>query len=59
MILFDMQVTRPESSVNKAFRAFSLNGMLQNDQLNLPAFEGFEDEIGLWLMFSGIMNSSY
>ena len=56
-LLFDMLITRPESSSDNNFRVFSLNGVLHNDQLELPAFEGFEDEVGLWLMFSGIMNT--
>ena len=56
-LLFDMLITRPESTSDNGFRVFSLNGVLHNDQLDLPAFEGFEDEIGLWLMFSGTMNN--
>ncbi len=56
-ILFDIVVNRPESGSDNNFRVFSMNGVLQNDRLGLPAFEGFEDEIGLWLMFSGIMRT--
>jgi hypothetical protein len=55
-ILFDMLITKVESGESKSNRFFSLNGILYNDQTNLPAFEGYDNEIQLWLMFSGFMN---
>ncbi len=55
-VMFDMLISRPEAGNAKGYRIFSLNGVLYNDELNLPAFEGFENEIELWLMFSGFMN---
>jgi hypothetical protein len=55
-ILFDMLITRPESGESKSNRFFTLNGMLYNDQTNFPAFEGYDNEIQIWLLFSGFMN---
>jgi hypothetical protein len=55
-ILFDMLITKPKSGESKSNRFFTLNGILYNDQTNLPAFEGYENEIQIWLMFSGFMN---
>lgn len=55
-ILFDMTITRP-SSGEGSYRVFSLHGKLYNDQLQLPAFEGFDDEIEIWLAFNGYMNT--
>lgn len=56
-ILFDILITRTESGNNQSYRIFSLNGVLYNDQMNLPAFAGFDNEIEVWLMFSGFMNT--
>lgn len=55
-ILFDMLVIIPESNPDESFRTFSLSAILHNNELDLPAFEGFENEIRLWLMFSGNIN---
>lgn len=55
-LLFEMLITRPESNNDVTYRTFSLTGKIYNDELNLPAFEGFEHEIELWLIFSGFMN---
>jgi hypothetical protein len=55
-ILFDMLITKPESSNSKSYRVFTLNGILYNDQTNLPAFVGYDNEIQLWLIFTGFMN---
>ncbi|MBN2173983.1 MAG: hypothetical protein JW731_07620 [Bacteroidales bacterium] len=57
MLLFDMLITWPEPGSENSYRIFSLNGVLNNDELKLPAFAEFEDEIQLWLMFSGNMNA--
>lgn len=54
-ILFDMTITRPSSGEGN-YRVFSLHGKLHNDKLNLPAFDGFDDEIEIWLVFNGFMN---
>ena len=55
-VLFDMQITRPNSGQNSSYRVFSLHGKLYNNQLNLPAFEGYDDEIEIWLLFNGYMS---
>jgi hypothetical protein len=55
-ILFDMLITRPESGESKSYRMFTLNGILYNDKTNLPAFAGYDNEIQIWLLFSGSMN---
>jgi len=55
-ILFDMLITRPETGESKSYRMFTLNGILYNDQTNLPAFQGYDNEIQIWLLFSGFMN---
>lgn len=54
-LLFDMTITRP-SSGDGNYRVFSLHGKMYNDQLQFPAFEGFDDEIEIWLAFNGFMN---
>jgi hypothetical protein len=56
-ILFDLVLTKPESGNNNSYRGFSLNGVLYNDRLNLPSFAGFDNEIELWLIFNGSMNT--
>jgi hypothetical protein len=55
-ILFDMLITKPESGESKSNRFFTLNGILYNDQTNFPAFAGYDNEIQVWLIFSGFMN---
>jgi hypothetical protein len=55
-ILFDMHITRPESGASKSYRMFTLHGILYNDELHLPAFDGFDNKIEVWLIFSGFMN---
>lgn len=55
-ILFDMLITKPESGNSKSYKMFTLNGILYNDHVNLPAFAGYDNEIQLWLIFTGFMN---
>lgn len=55
-LLFDMTITRPSSGEGD-YRVFSLHGKLYNNQLQLPAFEGFDDDIEIWLAFNGFMNT--
>lgn len=50
---FSMTITRPNSSSGNNYRIFSLQGILYNDQLNLPFFEGFNNEIELFIIFNG------
>lgn len=56
-ILFDMKITRPGSGQSNTYRVFSLHGKLYNDQLNLPAVKDFDDEVEVWLLFNGFMNT--
>jgi hypothetical protein len=57
-LLFDMMITRPSSGSNRAYRIFSLNAVLYNDQMHMPAFAGYDNEIEIWLLFSGVMNTN-
>ena len=50
---FDLTVTTPNPSINKAkYRSFSLHGTFSNSELQLPYFEGFEDEIEIWIKWT-------
>lgn len=52
-IQFNMTITRPGSS-SQNYRIFALQGILYNDQLNLPFFEGFDNEVEMHINFNGI-----
>ena len=52
-INFNMTITRPGSGSENTYRIFSLHGILYNDQLNLPFFEGFNNEIEMYINFNG------
>jgi hypothetical protein len=52
-IQFNMTITKP-GSASQTYRIFSLKGILYNDQLNLPFFEGFDNEIEMFINFNGI-----
>ena len=52
MINFRMNVMRPNQNAG-AYRAFTLTGTLYNDEVNLPAFEGYDNEIEIRIMFNG------
>jgi len=54
---FDMTITRPGSSSTN-YRIFSLHGILYNDQLNLSFFEGFNNEIDLYINFNGFFEGN-
>jgi hypothetical protein len=47
-IKFDLTVTNPGTS-QKQYRMFSLHGTLDNREMMLPAFEGFDPEIEIWI----------
>ena len=49
---FDLTVTNPGTS-QANYRMFLMKAKMNNDELRLPAFEGFENEIELWISFSG------
>lgn len=51
---FEMTVTNPNpGNPQKSYRIFTLQGVLYNDQLDLPAFQGFNNEIELFINFNG------
>lgn len=54
-LAFEMTITRPGSGSTN-YRIFSLQGKMYNDELQLPAFEGFENEIELWIIFNAYSN---
>ena len=54
-IAFQMTVTRPSTN-SRNYRIFSFQGKLYNDELQLPAFEGFDNEIELWIIFNAFSN---
>ena len=51
-VKFDITVTNPGTS-QANYRIFMMHGKLYNNELNLPAFEGFDNEIEIWLAFNG------
>ncbi|HEY9115231.1 MAG TPA: hypothetical protein VIN10_11075 [Bacteroidales bacterium] len=53
-----MTITVPNASGQKNYRIFVINGILQNDELQLPAFSGFDNDIEMWIQFSGIATSN-
>ncbi len=57
-INFKMTISRPGSS-SQNYRIFMLKGILYNDQLNLPSFEGFNNEIEIFINFNGYFEGSY
>lgn len=54
-VAFEMTITRP-SSGSANYRVFALQGKLYNDELQLPAFKGFENEIEMWIIFNAYSN---
>jgi len=56
-INFVMTITRPGTS-SQNYRIFSLHGILYNDQLKLPFFEGFNNEIEMIIGFNGFFEGN-
>lgn len=52
---FNLNVTNPGTS-KAQYRMFQMNGKLYNDELQLPAFEGYDNEIEIWIYFNGFKN---
>lgn len=53
---FDMNITLPNpGGSGRNYRIFVLNGIMYNDQTNLAAFEGFDNEINIQIVFNGFM----
>jgi hypothetical protein len=53
-INFKMYITYPGSG---QYRIFTLNGKLYNDELNIPAFNGFDNEIEVWIVFNAFSSN--
>ncbi|MEJ2595995.1 MAG: hypothetical protein P8100_12920 [bacterium] len=52
-VRFDLTVSSPNPSINKAkFRNFILHGTFQNHELKLPYFEGYDDNIEVWIKWT-------
>jgi hypothetical protein len=47
-IQFNLTVTRP-GTTQQNYRLFSMRGRMYNSVLQLPAMEGFDDEIEIWI----------
>ncbi len=56
---FEMTIMRPGNSADQNYRIFSLDGILYNDRLNIPLFEGFNNEVELFINFNGYFEGSY
>jgi len=54
-INFNLTVTNPGTNMAQ-YRMFQMNGILYNDDLQLPAFNGFDNEIEIWILFNGFKN---
>ena len=50
---FQMEVTRPGSGSGN-YRIFTLQGIMYNDEVQIPAFKGFDNEINLLIMFNAL-----
>jgi hypothetical protein len=52
-VQFDLVVTSPNPGKNQSkYRMFSLHGRFYNSELKLPYFEGYEDEIEVWIKWT-------
>lgn len=56
-INFKMKVTRPSQSGAKQYRVFLLQGTMYNDEMQLPGFVGFENEIEVFIGFNAFWNT--
>lgn len=54
---FNLTVTNPGTTQAK-YRMFQMNGILYNDELQLPAFKGFDNEVEIWILFNGFKNTN-
>lgn len=54
---FLVTVTRPGTGAAN-YRIFSFSGKLYNDDLQLPAFGGFDNTIEIWIVFNAFSNTN-
>ena len=57
-INMNLTITLPNTSGQSNYRIFNMNGLLYNDELQLPAFAGYDNKIDFWIQFSGISTSN-
>ncbi len=50
---FQMEITRLGSDSGN-YRIFTLQGIMYNNEVQIPAFEGFDNEINLMIMFNAL-----
>jgi len=51
VINIKMNIMRPNQNSN-SYRVFTLTGILYNDELNLPAFKGYDNEVEIRIIFN-------
>jgi len=51
VINIKMNIMRPNQNTN-SYRVFTLTGILYNDELNLPAFKGYDNEVEIRIIFN-------
>lgn len=54
-IIFQMSVMRTSQN-SGSYRVFTLTGTLYNDEVNLPAFKGYDSEVDLRIFFNAFWN---
>jgi len=55
VINFKMNIMRPNTSA-ESYRVFTFTGVLYNDELNLPAFKGFDNNVEIRIFFNAFWN---
>lgn len=50
---FQMDITKPGSG-SVDFRIFSIHGKMYNDEVQIPAFKTYDNEVELWIIFNAM-----
>ena len=50
---FQMDITKPGSG-SVDFRIFSIHGKMYNDEVQIPAFKSYDNEVELWIIFNAM-----
>ena len=50
---FQMDITKPGSG-SANFRIFSIHGKMYNDEVHIPAFKTYDNEVELWIIFNAM-----
>jgi len=48
-----MDITKPGSG-SANFRIFSIHGKMYNDEVHIPAFKTYDNEVELWIIFNAM-----